>query len=189
MPFVNRLKVETRLVAVVLATTLVFIVGCGPATSSLGSVVPPGIDLTGIWVLDAERSNPPPDPADARERLKAIEIEGKKTAPLGSILYATQDFPVIAAERLAIEQDASSIGISYGDGQHRDLVWGLQTRSEWKIDAGWHQSKLFVKSAVSHTSGSERYELDAAGETLFVTVEIRAGPDRSSFRRTFTKAQ
>ena len=189
MPIGNRLKLAARVFAVAYIATLVLIVGCGPATSSLGSVVPPGIDLTGIWLLDSERSDAPPDTSEARERLKAIEIEGKKTAPLGSILYAAQDFPVISAERLAIEQDDRSIGISYGDGQHRDLVWGLQSRSEWKIDAGWDQARLIVRSAVSHTSGTERYQLAEDGKTLVVTVAIRAGPDRQSFRRTYFKSK
>ena len=163
------------------------LIGCGPASSSLSSIVPYGVDLTGVWVLDKSRSDEPPDNSEALQRLKAAEIEGKRSVSFGSILYATQDFPVIAAERLAIDQDDSSIGISYGDGQHRDLIWGLQTRAEWKVDAGWEQRQLVVKSVVSHTSGTERYQLESAGNVLVVNVAIRAGPDRRSFRRTYTK--
>lgn len=168
--------------------TALMLVNCGPASSSLSSVVPYGVDLTGIWVLDEARSDAPPNTEAARQRLKAAEIEGKRSDSFGSIIYATQDFPVISAERLAIEQDESSIGISYGDGQHRDLIWGLQTRAEWKIDAGWEQSRLVVRSVVSHTSGTERYQLDSDGDTLFVDVSIRAGPDRRSFRRTYIRS-
>lgn len=168
--------------------TAVWLIGCGPASSSLSSVVPFGIDLTGNWVLDASRSDQPPDNREALRRIKAAEIEGKRSASFGSIIYAVQDFPVIAATRLAIDQDASSIGISYGDGQHRDLIWGLQTRAEWRIDAGWEQTRLVVKSVVSHTTGTERYQIEPDGQTLVVDVAIRAGPDRRSFVRTYTKA-
>ena len=164
-----------------------FVVSCGPASSSLSSVVPYGVDLSGVWILDELRSDAPPDNAEALRRLKVAEIEGKRSDSFGSIIYATQDFPVIAAERLSIEQDSSSIGISYGDGQHRDLIWGLQTRAEWKVDAGWEQAGLVVKSIVSHSSGTERYQLGSDGDTLLVDVSIRAGPDRRSFRRTYTR--
>lgn len=164
-----------------------WVASCGPASSTLSGVVPYGIDLSGVWILDAASSDSPPDNSAALLRLKAAEIEGKRSDSLGSIVYATQDFPVIAAERLSIEQDSSSIGISYGDGQHRDLIWGLQTRAEWKIDAGWEQTRLVIKSVVSHTTGIERYQLESGGETLLVDVSIRAGPDRRSFRRTYTR--
>lgn len=167
--------------------TMLVLISCGPATSSLSGVVPYGVDLTGVWILDESRSDEPPDNTEALQRLKAAEIEGKRSDSFGSIIYAAQDFPVIAASRLAIDQDESSIGISYGDGQHRDLIWGLQTRAEWKIDAGWEQTRLVVKSVVSHTSGTERYQLEADGNTLVVNVAVRAGPDRKSFRRTYTK--
>ena len=166
---------------------MLVLTSCGPATSSLSGVVPYGVDLTGVWILDESRSDEPPDNTEALQRLKAAEIEGKRSDSFGSIIYAAQDFPVIAADRLAIDQDESSIGISYGDGQHRDLIWGLQTRAEWKIDAGWEQTRLVVKSVVSHSSGTERYQLEADGNTLVVNVAVRAGPDRKSFRRTYTK--
>ena len=165
------------------------IASCGPATSSLSSVVPYGVDLSGVWILDESRSDAPPDNEAALQRLKAAEIEGKRSDAFGSIIFASQDFPVIAAERLSIEQDSSSIGISYGDGQHRDLIWGLQTRAEWKVDAGWEQYRLVVKSIVSHTSGTERYQLDSDGDTLLVDVSVRAGPDRRNFRRTYTRSR
>ena len=187
-----RLKTElsraTSYVAIAIGIAFALL-GCGPASSSLSAVVPFGIDLTGMWVLDEARSDAPPDQEAALQRIKAEEIEGKQSSNLGSILYAAQDFPVISSQRLVIEQDATSIGISYGDGQHRDLIWGLQTRAEWKIDAGWEQNRLVVKSVVSHTTGTEKYQLQAGGETLVVDIAIRAGPDRRSFRRTFDKAR
>ncbi len=169
--------------------TALCLIGCGTATSSLSSIVPYGVDLTGVWVLDESRSDEPPDNSKALQRLKAAEIEGKRSDSFGSILYAAQDFPVIAAKRLSIDQDESSIGISYGDGQHRDLIWGLQTRAEWNVDAGWEQRRLVVKSVVSHTQGTERYQIEPDGNTLVVNVAIRAGPDRRSFLRTYTRGQ
>ena len=183
------MRIDTKISIAFVVVTALMLVNCGPASSSLSSVVPYGVDLTGIWVLDEARSDAPPNTDAALQRLKAAEIEGKRSDSFGSIIYATQDFPVISAERLTIEQDQSSIGISYGDGQHRDLIWGLQTRAEWKIDAGWEQTRLVVKSMVSHTTGIERYQLQSDGDTLVVDVSVRAGPDRRSFRRTFSKMQ
>ena len=178
-----------RLIAKISALAILsgFLSSCGPATSSLNSSVPSGIDLTGIWVLDEGRSDSPPDQSAALQREKAAEIQGKSSNSLASMFFVVQDFPVVSANRLAIEQDADSIGISYGDGQHRDLIWGLQTRSEWRIDAGWEHTKLIVKSDVSHTSAVERYQLQSDGNTLVVDVSVRAGGDRETYRRTYVR--
>ena len=160
---------------------------CGPVTSSLSAIVPSGIDLSGIWLLDEKQSDSPPDVSATLLREKAAEIEGKGSNSLASIYFAAHDFPVIAAPQLAIEQDSASIGISYGEGQHRDWVWGLQTRSEWQVDVGWDQTKLVIKSMVSHTFGVEHYQLQADRETLVVEVTIRAGGDRETYKRTYVK--
>ena len=161
--------------------------GCGAPTSTLGGTTPAGIDLTGVWILDSARSDEPPDREKAMQKAKAEEIDGKRNNALSSMLFAAQDFPVISAERMVIEQDVDSIGISFGEGLHRDLIWGLQTRAEWRIDAGWDNSYLVVKSMVSHTSATERYQLRADGKELVVDVTIRSASSREHFKRTYTR--
>ncbi len=164
------------------------LVGCGPSGSAFNIVVPPGIDLSGIWVLDKALSDAQPDRSKAQQRQKAAEIKGKSVNVLGSMFFAAQDFPVISADRISIEQDDESIGISYGDGQHRDLIWGLQKRASWKIDAGWERGRLIVQSMTSHTSGIERYQLRSDGEILLVEITIRTGGERKHLRRTFVRS-
>lgn len=163
------------------------LLGCGPPTSSLGGTTPAGVDLSGIWLLDQSRSDEPPDRKTAMQEAKANEIDGKRNNALSSMLFAAQDFPVISAERLVIEQDADSIGISYGEGLHRDLIWGLQTRAEWRIDAGWDSAHLVVKSLVSHTSATERYQVQSDGSELVVEVTIRSASSREHFKRTYVR--
>lgn len=167
--------------------TAVLILACSAETSSFEGTVPSGLDLTGVWLLDGSRSDDPPDTEAAFREDRSASIEGKQANSAASIYFASQDFPVISSDRLEIEQDSTSIGILYGPGKHRDLVWGLQTKAAWQVDAGWENSQLVVKSSLSHTRGVERYELSADAETLVVEVSIVAGRDRESFTRTFVK--
>ena len=179
-----------RVIALAGAVALLFVstIGCSSVkTSSLGGVVPSGVDLTGIWVLDESRSDVPPDTSEASKRERAASIRGKSSNSAASIYFASQDFPVISSERLKIEQDSDSIGILYGPGKHRDLIWGLQEKAAWEIDAGWENAKLIVKSSLSHTRGEEAYSLKPNNDTLVVDVRIRAGNDYESFTRTFVR--
>lgn len=171
-----------------LTCVTLFLAACGPPTSSLGLIVPYGVDLTGTWVLDESRSDAPLDTEAALLRAKAAEIDGKKANSQTSLYFAVQDFPVVQTSRMTIEQDADSIGISYGEGQYRDLIWGLQTRSQWRVDAGWDQSRFVVKSVVSHSSAVEKYALQPDAQTLVVDIAIRAGKEREMIRRIFVKA-
>ena len=169
-------------------TCVIVLASCGPPTTSLGTVVPFGFDLTGSWLVDEAQSDEAPDANAMLQREKSAEIEGKKSDSLASMYFLIRDFPIVSARRLTIEQDAESIGISYGEGQHRDLVWGLQSRAQWQLDAGWEGSHLVVKSVVSHSSVVERYQLQQDRTTLVVDVAVRAGGQRETYRRIFVKA-
>lgn len=171
----------------VLVASVGWLVACGAAQSSFNTNVPSGIDLSGNWKVDLEQSDGGINRTESQREFEKASIDGKVSASLGSLYYAEQDFPIVGSERLEIQQDSRSIGILYGPGKYRDLVWGLQSRGEWEIDIGWQGSRLTIESSVSHSRGVETYELDPDGRTMRVTVQIKAGSERRTLRRAFVR--
>ena len=107
--------------------------GVGCASVKLSTQVPAGFDLSGQWVLVPELSDETPDPRKLRARSERKELEHRKVlskerARIGSLLFMTQDFPVLLAQRMDIEQNADSMGIEYDRGGYRDVSWGKRTR-------------------------------------------------------------
>ena len=166
---------------------LASLIACAATQSSLSSQVPSSIDLSGVWTLVEEFSAGDIDRVETQREFEEDSIDGKATSTLGSLYFAEQDFPIVGATQLEIQQDEHSIGILYGVGKYRDLVWGLQSRGEWKLDVGWQDRSLIIKSGISHSRGLETYRLDADNQTLQVSVQIRAGSERRTLRRTFTR--
>ena len=171
----------------VYATVAFALNGCGVASSTLSPDVPGTLDLSGIWVIDETQSDGSIDRIDSQRQFERDSIDGRASETLGSLYYAEQDFPIVSSTRLEIEQDEHSIGILYGVGKYRDLIWGLQERGEWKLDVGWQGAELLIKSSISHTRGLETYRLSADSMTLSVHIQIRAGGERRVLQRTFLR--
>ena len=142
-PFSNAQVKRSLMVALILALVA--------ACESLSPMIPIGFDLTGEWLLDA----------NAQKNVNA------------SAAFVVQDFPVVAAERLVIEQNDDSLGIRYSNGTYRDVTWGRTQRNFWQIEAGWSSGVLVILSRRDDIIGREEMKLEAGGSRLLVTVDVK----------------
>ena len=146
-----------------------------PACTALDSDVPRGFDLTGDWVLDRAASDAPPDLEAIRRREDRDVVRGRQSDAAASAAFAVQDFPVLTATRLEIEQDDESMGIRYDGVVYRDVTWGERERDLWKVRAGWNEGDLVVRSERGGIRGREEFALQRNGTRLRVTVSIETG--------------
>ncbi len=148
--------------------TVLALVGCAP----LDVRVPPGFDLSGEWVLDETTSDAPLDLEAIRLREDRDVVRGRQTDAAASAAFVVQDFPVLSAKRLRIEQSADSFGIRYDDAIYRDVSWGLRERDFWQVRAGWEEGALVVRSRRGEVKGMERFTLSEAHNRLRVAVRV-----------------
>lgn len=146
-----------------------------PACSTLDPSVPRGFDLTGDWVLDRDASDAPPDIDAIRRREDRDVVRGRQSDAAASAAFAVQDFPVLTATRLEIEQDDESMGIRYDGVLYRDISWGMRERDLWRVHAGWDEGDLVIRSVRGATKGSETFALERNGMLLRVRVDIETG--------------
>ncbi len=153
--------------SVFLVTLLtVVLVGCGNVP--LEPTAPGDFDLSGVWVLDDETT------------LGAGEGRSLRSG------FMTQDFPLLVARQMRIEQDARSMGIEYERGSYRDVSWGERRRGIWEVRAGWHEGALHIYSEAPDTSASEVWSLSENGERLEINIQVRGNRDQN-FRRVFRR--
>lgn len=155
-------------VAIALLTTLA---ACMP----LNTDVPRGFDLSGEWLLDPALSDAPPDLKAIRRREDRDVARGRQANAAASAAFVLQDFPVLSAERLGIEQDADSMGIRYDDGNYRDVSWGVRERDFWTVRVGWEDSVLVIRSTRGDIRGVETMALEDRARRLRVTVRVETG--------------
>ena len=153
------------------------------ACTALDPEVPRGFDLTGDWVLEEGSSDAPPDIDAIRRREDRDVIRGRQSDATASAAFAVQDFPVLTARRLEIEQDDESMGIRYDGVVYRDITWGERKRELWTVHAGWAEGDLVIRSVRGRTKGREEFVLERNGAFLRVTVSIETdGQDVRSVR-------
>jgi hypothetical protein len=154
-----------------------------------------GFDISGSWLLDPVRSDGTPDARRVvdemdRRSLQHRTIGDTRQELVDSTVFAfiAQDFPVLRAERLEIEQQPDSVGIRYEPGGYRDVSWGERTRGLWTITAGWNDAGEFVIHSDSEDIRAvERYvQLDA--RTLQIMLRVRADGGDLDIVRTFVKS-
>lgn len=155
-----------------LVFAVVFLV---PACETLDPSVPGGFELSGDWVLDRDASDAPPDLEAIRRREDRDVVRGRQSDAAASATFAVQDFPVLTATRLQIEQDDKSMGIRYDGVVYRDITWGERERDLWKVRAGWDEGDLVIRSLRGGTRGRETFALERSGTLLRVTVTIETG--------------
>jgi hypothetical protein len=142
---------------------LCLVAGCGAVP--LEDDTPRGFDLSGRWIAS--------DEAVARGGLRSG--------------FITQDFPLLIAREMRIEQNADSMGIEYGRGSYRDVTWGERKRGVWEVRAGWHDGALHIYSEAPDTSAAEVWRLSEDGQELAIDVHIK-GERSQEFRRTFVRS-
>jgi hypothetical protein len=71
---------------------------------------------------------------------------------------------------MVIEQNRDSMGIDYADGPYRDISWGRRERGLWRVDVGWTEGVLVIRSEASDVTTVERMQLD--GDLLRVDIAV-----------------
>lgn len=135
---------------------------------------PQTFDLSGTWTLVPADS----DEAPSRRLLRARG---------GMLGYVTQDFPVLRAQQLDIEQSRDSMGVFYDGRDYRDVSWGTRQRGLWEVQAGWHEGSLYIISEAPDAEAREILSLSPNGDTLTIDVRIRSSGDTVTATRTFRR--
>lgn len=160
------------------------------STLDLEPTAPAGFDLSGTWLINPVLS----DAAPQRGRSQSdTEREGVRSArpprrpSLLGLSFITQDFPVLAARRLRIEQNRDSMGMDFDRGTYRDVSWGERERGLWRVRAGWNEGDLVVVSDGEDARVEERFAMLDAGARLKVTVSYVFDGNRGEYRRVFDR--
>ena len=121
------------------------------------------IQLSGIWVVDAGASDDLrafTRPPSERRRPKLSVREEIRRIGLGSgLAFVVQDFQIIDANQIVIEQGRNSMGVKHIPGTYRDVTWGDRERDIWRIQAGWQETDLVIFSTAKGLRVLERYQL------------------------------
>lgn len=158
----------------VVGCLVVTLLGAGCGGMPLESTPPAGFDLNGEWHLLPGSSDPPPSSRRLRER-------GSRLA------FITQDFPILRARELRIEQSRDSMGVRYDGADYRDVSWGTRTRGLWEVRTGWNEGNLVIVSKAKDADAREIITLSADGRQLQVDVRIESRGDDISLIRTFQR--
>jgi len=152
---------------------LVLLVAC--AGTPLDYTPAAGFDISGDWVLVPEISDAPP----SQNRLRAR----------GSIMaFVSQDFPVLRARRLHIEQNRDSMGVVFDDAEYRDVSWGVRQRGLWEVEAGWHEGALVIVSDAKDGEARETIRISPDRQVLTIEIELNAGSEKLALSRIFNRA-
>lgn len=155
-----------RALAVLLGALAV--AGCGQIP--LDESAPEQFDLSGHWVQ-----------ADDQRQSAGRSPRGMTSG------FMAQDFPLLVAREMRIEQDARSMGIEYARGSYRDVTWGERRRGVWDVRAGWNEGALHIYTTASDISAAEIWQLSEDGQRLDISISVRGQQDRE-FRRVFRRA-
>lgn len=157
------------------------------ACAQLGTQAPSGFDLSGEWVLDRQASDDAPDIDAIRDREDRQLVRGKPANAADSAAFVVQDFPVLGARRLRIEQHADSMGVYYDGRQYRDVSWGDRSRDLWTVRAGWTAGRLVVRSERGPIRGEETFALENGGRRLRIAVSVHAGAEHVRALRVYRR--
>ena len=156
-------------------------------TSSLSTRAPAGFDLSGDWLLDEGASDEAPDVAAIRRREDRDAVRGRQPSAGASAAFVVQDFPVLSASKMRIEQSRDSMGIRYDDSIYRDVSWGERQRDFWLVRAGWDAGALIVRSTRGAVKGVETMRLERNGSVLRVLVRVDAGGEDVLAQRVYRR--
>ncbi len=133
-----------------------------------------GFDISGDWLLVPEISGAPPP----RNQLRAR----------GSMMaFVSQDFPVLRARRLHIEQNRDSMGVTFDGSRYRDVSWGVRQRGLWNVEAGWLEGALVIVSDAKDGEARETIMLSPDRQMLTIDIELKAGRENLALTRIFTR--
>lgn len=157
---------------VLLVCISLLVTGCSGIV--LTPTAPPDFDISGDWELVEDLSDPAPQTQDLRRRGLAIS-------------FVAQDFPILSANTMSVEQNSDSMGVRFDQGNYRDVSWGTRERGLWKINAGWKDGQLYIISKASDAKATETLRLESGGERLVVNIDIKADSESISVTRVFRR--
>jgi hypothetical protein len=185
----------------VLAMTALALLLGACAGASLSHAPPPGFDLSGTWLLNPAYSDAAPVPAPpgggGRRLLRGGGMApgswpdagpstglpggggrgGEHMGGPGGPASMRMGAGLLRAERLTIEQDATSMGIRIPGEVLRDVDWGTHEIGALKVDARWDRDgTLVVHSKRSGEELQERYRLSEDHRHLTLEIERSGGP-------------
>lgn len=151
------------------------------STPTLSGVNPPGLDLSGSWVIDFSESGTVADlgapriagtsPGRGMNRRQALRI-----AKGSDLEFISVDFQVLKADKLDIELSKDSMGIRYSPGVYRDISWGERQRGLWEVNAGWEERDLVIISKAGSLRVVETLRRPSPNRlTVQVNIEIDGG--------------
>lgn len=166
------LRVGHAVRAIVGAGLLSLLAGCTGVP--LESKPPAQFELSGSWQLVPEESGSPPPERTVRSRG-------------GMLSFVTQDFAVLRARKMQIEQNPGSMGIYYDGRDYRDVSWGTRRRGLWEVEAGWHEGRLIILSKASDADARETMTLSPDGQRLRVDVQVKSRSENLAITRVFRR--
>lgn len=138
----------------------------------LQSQAPADVDLSGAWLLI-------PDASGTAPSTQALRARG------GMLAFIAEDFGVLRARELLIEQNPGSMGIYYDGRNYRDVSWGTRSRGLWEVEAGWHEGNLVILSKARDADARETLSLSPDGQRLRVDIEIKSRGETVAVTRVF----
>ncbi|XOV82912.1 MAG: hypothetical protein ACFHXK_18900 [bacterium] len=158
----------------------------------LDTVNPPGVNLSGQWLVDFSDSDLVPNlrnrPAGkpSRRVQGSVNREALRVADGSALAFIAHDFQVLRADKLTIEQNRDSMGLDYQPGVYRDVTWGERQRGLWEVRAGWEDQQLVIVSSARNMRVVERLTLTNP-DLLQVQVSIDADGEQLEFLRVFNR--
>lgn len=148
------------------------------------------VQLSGTWALDNGVSDDLrafTRPPSERRRPKLSVQEEIRRIGLGSgLAFVVQDFQIIDAKRIVIEQDRDSMGVKHIPGTYRDITWGDRERNIWRVQAGWQEKDLVIFSTAKGLRILERYRL-VSPNRLRLDLEVQADGVKRNLTRFFDR--
>ncbi len=161
----------------------------GCAGVDLATVNPPGVNLSGTWLVDFSASDPLPNlqPGSRSTDRKPVSPgrEAMRMLNGSGLAFIAHDFHVVKADKIIIEQNPDSMGIRYQPGVYRDVSWGEKQRGLWDVHAGWEDNTLVIISTAKNLRVEER--LRREGRQLMVDILMEADGEKVALRRIFKR--
>ena len=148
------------------------------------------VQLSGVWTVDEEASDDLrafTRPPSERRRPKLSVQEEIRRIGLGSgLAFVVQDFQIIDAQQIVIEQDRDSMGVKHIPGTYRDVTWGDRERDIWRVQAGWQEMDLVIFSTAKGLRILERYQ-SVSPNRLRLALEVQADGVNRKLTRFFDR--
>ena len=149
-------------------------------------------NLSGLWQLDVGASDSSEGlknrPSRGLGRNQSVREEIQRISRGSGLAFIAQDFQVLKAKRLKIEQGSDSMGVQHWPGVYRDVTWGERERGLWTVYAGWEQNDLLIQSTTKDMRVLERYQLIKNGQ-LRVLISVKADGETKELQRFFRRGR